>query len=267
MHALAVVAAAVALPGFTPVASAPNGGELLQGTFPGTVRPGYVYLPPDFFAGTRYPVVYLLHGLPGSPLEYVHAVDVAGFADRSIAAGSLKPFIAVMPAAGAAPKYDGEWAGAWARAVVNRIVPWVDQWLPTIAAPSGRVIAGLSAGGFGALDIALRHPQVFGAVESWSGYFTPLRDGPFADAGPATLAANNPTILARGDAPTLRKAHTRFFVSTGPFHSHWIRRGTSQAFAAELRALHLPVVLRVYPDPVGEWANQIDAGLTWAFEN
>ena len=41
--------------------------------------------------------------MPGSPVEYVHAVDVAGFADRSIAAGTLQPFIAVVPAAGDAP--------------------------------------------------------------------------------------------------------------------------------------------------------------------
>jgi enterochelin esterase-like enzyme len=257
----------MALPGFTPLGSAPNGGQLLQGTFPGTVRPGYVYLPPNFDTGTRYPVVYLLHGLPGSPAEYVNAVDVAGFADRGIAAGTLKPFIAVMPAAGPAPKYNGEWAGVWEHAVVDRIVPWVDEWLPTIAAPSGRVIAGLSAGGFGAFDIALRHPQLFGAVESWSGYFTPLHDGPFRDAGPTTLAANNPTILARSEASTLRAAHTRFFVSTGPYHSHWIKRGTTQAFADELRSLRLPVALQVYPDPVGEWQDQVDAGLTWAFEN
>ena len=267
MHALVVLAAAVALPGFTPLANGPDGGQVLQGTFPGTVRPGCVYLPPNFDTATRYPVVYLLHGLPGSPIEYVNAVDVAVFADRGIATGALKPFIAVMPAAGRAPKYDGEWAGVWASAVVDRIVPWVDASLPTIAAPSGRAIAGLSAGGFGAFDIALRHPQLFGAVESWSGYFTPLRDGPFAGADAATLAANNPTLLARSEASTLRAEHTRFFVSTGPHHSHWIRRGTSQAFAAELRTLRLPVALRVYSDPLGEWQDQVDAGLTWAFRS
>jgi enterochelin esterase-like enzyme len=177
----------------------------------------------------------------------------------------MRPFIAVIPAAGPDPTYDGEWAGPWETALVKQIVPWVDANLPTIATPAGRVLAGLSAGGYGAFDIALRHPSLFGAVESWSGYFTPLRDGPFTHADAATLAANNPTLLARTEAAVLRRAGTRFFVSTGPFHSHWIPRGTTQTFARELHGLGLPVELRVYPDRVGEWRDQLDAGLNWAF--
>src|SRR5207245_716859 len=84
---------------------------------------------------------------------------------------TLRPFIAVMPAAGPRRAYNGEWAGAWENGLIDETVPWVDASLPTIATPEGRVIAGLSAGGFGAVDIALRHPGTFGSVESWSGYF------------------------------------------------------------------------------------------------
>src|SRR5205085_1883013 len=82
---------------------------------------------------------------------------------------------------------------------------------PKIASPSGRVIAGLSAGGYGAFDIALHHPNVFGAVESWSGYFTPLHDGPFKHADDATLAANDPSLLAAREARRLRATGIRFF--------------------------------------------------------
>lgn len=263
MPALAALLAAFALPGFTVTSTEPSGGQLLQGDFPGTVRPGYVYLPPSFDPATRYPVVYLLHGMPGSPSEYTNGTELGTFADAEIAAGALRPFIAVIPAAGGRPTYNGEWADRWEAAVVN-IVPWVDANLPTIAAPTGRVLAGLSAGGYGAFDIALRHPSLFGAVESWSGYFTPLRDGPFKHADAATLAAHDPLLLARGEAPVLRRARTRFFVSTGPFHSHWIPRGSTQAFTRELHALGLPVTLRVYRDRVGEWRKQVDAGLKWA---
>ena len=265
MHILAALTAAAVLPGFTPVATEPSGGQLLQGTFSGTARPGYVYLPPDFSPTQRYPVVYLLHGLPGSPSEYTDGTELGTFADAGIAGGTLKPFIAVIPAAGPTPRYAGEWAGEWANAVVHDVVPFVDEHLPTIAAPSGRVIAGLSAGGFGAFDIALRHLGIFGDVESWSGYFTPLDDGPFKGASRAILAANNPTLLAASEAAALRGGGVRFFVSTGPFHSHWIPRGTTQRFAAELRGLRLPTTLRVYPSRAGEWRDQLDAGLDWAF--
>jgi len=129
VHALATIAAIFTLPGFTAVAAEPSGGRLLEGIFPGTARPGYVYLPPRFDPALRYPVVYLLHGMPGSPSEYPGGTSLGTFADASIAGGTLRPFIGVMPAAGTSPRYNGEWAGEWA--------------LPTIAARAGRVIAGL----------------------------------------------------------------------------------------------------------------------------
>jgi enterochelin esterase-like enzyme len=264
MHLLAALVTAVLLPGFSPAAPDPGGGQLLAGTFPGTARPGYVYLPPGFDPADRYPVVYLLHGMPGDPSEYVDAVQLEQFADAGIAAGTLRPFVAVIPAAGPRPRYNGEWAGPWETALVDRIVPWVDAHLPTIAAPSGRVLGGLSAGGFGAVNIALRHPDVFGTVESWSGYFQPLHDGPFKHATRATLAANDPTLLARTDAPWLRRDGTRFFLSTGPFHSHWFTPQETLAFAAELERLRLPVELRTYAVEKGVWREQVDAGLDWA---
>jgi enterochelin esterase-like enzyme len=264
MHLLAALFAAVALPGFTPVAPDPGGGALLAGTFPGTARPGYVYLPPGFDSSQRYPVVYLLHGMPGDPSEFVDSIQLASFADTGIGDGTLRPFIAVMPAAGTRARYDGEWAGPWERALVKRVVPWIDGRLPTIASPAGRIVAGLSAGGFGAVNMALRHPSVFGAAESWSGYFAPLRDGPFKDAGAETLAANDPVLLAPAEAPALRRDGTRFFLSTGPAHSHWIKPASTFAFARELRELRLPVDLQSYAEAKGDWRAQADAGLTWA---
>src|SRR5262249_19964427 len=217
----ASVLASIVLAGFTPVSSGPAGGIVLRGTFPGTVRPGYVYLPPGFTQSSRYPVVYLLHGMPGSPSEYLDGTQLTDFADPAIARGALKPFIAVMPAAGDHHGYNGEWAGRWEDGLVDQTVPWVDAWLPTIPSPGERVIAGLSAGGFGAVDIALRHPGTFGTAESWSGYFSPLHDGPFEDATPAVLAAHDPTEIVRSERRLLQRDRTRFFISSGPSHSHW----------------------------------------------
>ena len=265
MHLLATFASLFALPGFNLVATEPHGGRLLSGRFPRTARPGFVYLPPAFDPHRRYPVAYLLHGMPGSPAEYPVGTGFCAFADAEIASGKMRPFIGVIPAAGTTAQYNGEWAGRWERAIVDGVVPWVDATLPAIRGSHGRVIAGLSAGGYGAVDIALRHPNLFGVVESWSGYFTPLRDGPFREAGRAQLAANDPVQLARRDRRELRSAAVRFFVSTGPAHSHWIRRGSSARFARELRRLGLPTTYRVFSSRKGEWREQLDAGLEWAF--
>jgi enterochelin esterase-like enzyme len=53
-------------------------------------------------------------------------------------------------------------------------VPWTDANLPTVADRAGRILAGLSAGGYAAVDIGLRHPFMFSTLEAWSGYFRPL---------------------------------------------------------------------------------------------
>ena len=115
------------------------------------------------------------------------------------------------------------------------------------------------------MDIGLRHPDVFGAVESWSGYFTPLRDGPFKHASKQVLADNDPVRLARHKAALLRADGTRFFVSTGPFHSHWFRPEQTIEFARELHSLGLPVSYHRYANAKGEWRAQLDTGLEWAF--
>jgi poly(3-hydroxybutyrate) depolymerase len=81
MAKFAAIATALLLPGFSPVTAGPAGGQVLKGTFPGTLRPGYVYLPPGFDELTRYPVVYLLHGMRGSPEEYIAATQLPVFAD------------------------------------------------------------------------------------------------------------------------------------------------------------------------------------------
>jgi enterochelin esterase-like enzyme len=262
--AIAALVAAALLPGFTAVRHGPDGGQVLSGLFPGGERPGYLYLPPRFDPAVRYPVVYLLHGIRGSPQEYLDGTDLAGFADTAITGGRVRPFIAVMPAAGSDRSYNGEWAGLWEQALL-RTVEWTDANLPTIASAEGRVLAGLSAGGFGAMDIGLRRPSLFGAIEAWSGYFQPLHDGPFKHASRQLLAANDPTRLVVSEARQLERRQTRFFVSSGPAHSHWFRPAESIAFARELHSLGLPEELRLFHARKGEWRAQLDAGLIWAF--
>ena len=248
--ALVASVLSIALPGFVPFATGPHGGSILSGTFPGSQRPGFVYL---------------LHGMPGSPSEYLLGTNLPAFADDGISAGRLRPFIAVAPAAGPARKYNGEWAGPWEREIVDDVVPFVDTNLSTDASRDGRVLAGLSAGGFGAVYIALRNPTVFGAVESWSGYFHPLRDGPFKHASNALIAANDPHLLLTQESGLLARLGTRFFLSSGPYHSHWFRPAETRAFAQTLTRLGLPVRTLFYGQARGEWRAQLDAGLTWAF--
>src|SRR6185503_16528768 len=57
----------------------------------------------------------------------------------------------------------------WETFHIEQVVPWIDANLRTVAKRTGRAIAGLSQGGFGALSYAARHPDLFTSVASFSG--------------------------------------------------------------------------------------------------
>jgi enterochelin esterase-like enzyme len=278
MQALTVLAAVAALaaaaapagrtavaglpPSWTPADTGPGGGVVYQGRIPNRFVPSdhrlsAVYLPPGYSAAKRYPVVYLLHGMAGSPSSIWNGLHLAEVADGLIASHEMRPFIAVLPVAG--PTIDpeaGEWAGVWESYVVQNVVPWVDAHLPTVRGPQGRALEGLCAGGFGAVDIGLRHPGVFGTLGSWEGYFAPVfDDGPFVDASAAVLRAHDPVLLVRRDGASLRRSKVRFYLSAGGNHGHVLRAWTV-AFAHELQRLRLAHELWLLPP--------IDRGHFWS---
>jgi enterochelin esterase-like enzyme len=262
------------LAGFTQTDQGLGGGTVWSGRIanrfvPSDVRTTEVYLPPHYSVSRRYPVLYLLHGFWGAPSSFVVSLNLADVADSLIQSGAARPFIAVMPPGGLPvgtkkQRTASEWAGVWEDYVVRTVVPWTDSHLPTERSAAGRTIAGVSAGGFGAVDIALRHLALFSKAESWEGYFTPFRDGPLAHASAAMLAAHDPTLLVRRHAAAVRTHALRFFLSTGGSHGAVKRRWTFE-FAQELKSLRIP--LRLWVQPLGEKGfgrHQLPAALTWA---
>jgi len=159
---------------------------------------------------------------------------------------------------------ESEWAGVWEDFVVRSVVPWVDTHLPTVPTARARAVAGVSAGAYGAVDIALRHVGVFGAAESWEGYFHPFPDGPFKNASRATLAAHDPVLIARKEAVAIRSHGLRFFLSTGGSHGSVKRRWTFE-FGQELRALGIEARMWAQPPGVpGFGRNQLPSALKYA---
>ena len=143
---------------------------------------------------------------------------------------------------------------------MRRVIPWVDA---NLAVSGDRTVAGLSAGGFGAVDVALRHPKLFRRVESWGGYFVPFRDGPLRGATTRQLASHDPTLLVRTEAPSLRRRGVRFFVSSGPGHGKVAQAATIR-FARLLGTLRLQYRLELLREERGAWERQLVDGLLWA---
>jgi enterochelin esterase-like enzyme len=254
------------------VAGGPDGGTVWVGRIPNTEvrwdhRASAVYLPPGYSPDRRYPVIYLLHGLRGSPSGFYDSLRLATIADGLMASNRAQPFIAVMPVGGPIIDPDrGEWAGVWENYLVRDVVPWTDAHLSTVAGPQGRALEGLCAGGFGAVDIGLRHPGVFGTLGSWEGYFSVrFRDGPFVDANAADIAAHDPTLLVRRQALSLRRTGVRFYVSVGGNHAQILRKWTID-FAAELDGLGLPHELWQLRAPRHKdfWRATLPSALTYA---
>jgi enterochelin esterase-like enzyme len=256
---VAAVTAALLLPGWTQIQSGPHGGALWQGRIPGNPTRSLVYLPPDTSRSSSYPLLVVLHGFPGDAWSVGLGLRFARVADDAIAAGRVAPFVAVVPTS---RLHGGEWAGRWERWVVNGVVPWARARLPV---GGGVAIAGLSAGGYGAVDIGLRHPRLFSTLESWSGYFEPFADGPLRDADAASLRAHDPTLLVQREAQLLRRLGTRFYLSSGTRDP--ASRADAVAFAHRLSTLGLAHELRLEPGAHDGrfWRSQLPDALAYAF--
>ncbi|MFN8521671.1 MAG: alpha/beta hydrolase-fold protein [Chloroflexota bacterium] len=134
-------------------------------------RVGYaLYRPPGFDAqsGTRYPVIYWLHGMGGDPRRGDTFVRML---DQAIREGIAPPAIAVLPNGGPAGFYC-DWAdGSWPieTVLVRDLIPHVDATYPTLDTREGRCIEGQSMGGFGAAHLGFRYPDMFGAISISAG--------------------------------------------------------------------------------------------------
>ena len=144
--------------------------------------PYYIYLPPGYddprFAHERYPVVYLLHGSPGGDSDWIDGASANQTADALIRSSTIRPLIIVMPDGSLGdPHHDTQWGNSPVTgervedAIVNDLIPAIDRQYRTLTRPDARGIGGNSSGGYGAINIALHHPDKFGVVFSLSGYF------------------------------------------------------------------------------------------------
>jgi enterochelin esterase-like enzyme len=182
-----------------------------------------VYTPPHYAVeaahGRRFPVIYLLHAPPGRPDGYFLAGAIGVRADALIAEHRIRPLIMVLPY-GKSRRFgnDTEWANAEAGPYMSFVLDVVhdaDRRLATVADRQGRVIAGLSEGGYGALNIALHHLGAFSGAESWSGYFRQTPTQSFTGASRAALRANSPIVEVPRLAPEIRRLGFRAWVYQG----------------------------------------------------
>jgi enterochelin esterase-like enzyme len=211
----------------------------------GRRQPIDVYLPPGYTTHPhrRYPVMYMLHGVPGRPGAFLATVRAGVVEDELVAKHVLRPMILVMPFGSTGSFTDEEWANgvsaysAWETFLARDVVRAIDQRYRTIPSGKARALVGLSEGGYGAFNIGLHHPGEFRVLESWSGYQKADDIGSVFGHRRTLLQANSPALTLGAAAAKLRSSHTYFWFYSGT-DDHY--RAQNAAFARALGTAGLP---------------------------
>jgi S-formylglutathione hydrolase FrmB len=260
-----------------------------------------VYLPPsyDLTPSRRYPVAFYLHGAWGGETDWIEKGHIDRTMDSLVAAG-LPEMILVfpdgddgfyttwnalnnLPACRADrerkepaetycvpwPKYD--------EYIARELVAHVDSTYRTLASREHRAIAGLSMGGYGAITLALRYPDVFAAAASHSGVLSPRYAGPRPYASPTRYASSIDSIRARygpalwgfmepvfgADTAGWRArdpiVYARHVLALGrPRPELFIDVGRDDFLLEQNRAFHADMTALRYPVRYAEWPGKHD---------
>lgn len=187
-----------------------------------------VYLPPNYSKAVRYPVLYMLHGFGGDQTAFFDYLALNRTADRLIAAGAIAPLIIVTPL------YDNSFGvnttveqeansgggsiGRYEDYLIKEMLPYVESRYSTAGAREQRYVGGISMGGFAALYLGLRHPELFSKIGAHSAalwdysakdQFIGQRDWLYAT--PTLRALRDPMLLAT----TAAVRGLRFYLDVG----------------------------------------------------
>lgn len=151
-------------------------GKGLEGNLAGDSadRAVSVYLPPSYLnsKSRRYPVIYFLHGFTDTDEIWMGLVrdwiDMPSIINRTLNQGGARETIVVVP--NAYTRFLGSMysasatTGDWESFIARDLVTFMDGHYRTIPQTASRGLAGHSMGGYGALRIGMKHPEIFSAI-------------------------------------------------------------------------------------------------------
>ena len=133
-----------------------------------------IYLPPSYRTDKHrhYPVVYFLHGFTDSDDKWYgptkHWINLPTVLDKALQTGGNREIIFVTP--NAFTRYQGSMysssvtTGDWEKFITTELVAYIDAHYRTISKATSRGLAGHSMGGYGAMRIGIKHPDVFSSI-------------------------------------------------------------------------------------------------------
>jgi S-formylglutathione hydrolase FrmB len=139
----------------------------LEGVSP--QREVIVFLPHGYYRHPhrRYPVVYALHGFFITAEQWTHEIHVPQTIEGAFARGS-RPMILVLPNShtgyGGSMYSSSVTTGDFQRFIAHDVVTYIDAHYRTLPYRKSRGLVGHSMGGYGAVRIGMKYPQVFGSL-------------------------------------------------------------------------------------------------------
>lgn len=198
-------------------------------------------LPPSYATAPdrRYAVVYFLHGFDESPTAIAAWREVA---EAAMAGGDELIVVALQGTNQLRGGFyvDSDVTGHFETWVVEEAVAAVDARYRTLAVPASRGLAGFSMGGFGAMHLGLRHPEIFQAVFAFAGGF--LAPGELGDA-----------MASWAGDPTFLRAYGAAFAPDPGLASPYARIPAMSSSSADLE------IQRLWYAGFGDWAEKLDA--------
>jgi S-formylglutathione hydrolase FrmB len=219
-----------------------------------------VYLPDGYeSSGLDYPVLYLLHGNGQNRFSWINDGHIRQTTDARIADGDIPPCLIVMPDAGTSWYVDRK--EKMETAVIRDLVIDVEKSWRVRPLRSGRVIIGLSMGGFGAMRFALKYPEMFaGAALLSPAIYNPeppqnsaaRRVGVFGSPDYDAAVWKEYNYPSLWDAYLAKKTPVPMYVNAGDDDAFFIEQEAAQ-FYRLLRNNKQPAELRI-----------VDGGHDWS---
>ena len=128
-----------------------------------------IVFPDDPHIARPWSVFYLLHGLSDDHTIWMRRTSIERYVEGL-------PLAVVMPDGGRGWYTNASEGFAHEDDLIKDVIGLVDRTFPVRPERAGRAIGGLSMGGYGAVKLGLKHPEMFASINSHSGAVGALRD-------------------------------------------------------------------------------------------
>jgi enterochelin esterase-like enzyme len=214
-----------------------------------------------------------MHGSPGRPADWFHAARGDVFGPQLARDGH--PAILVAAQLSRSWTDDPECVDGVKEKieshVFSQVIPTVDRSYRSIAQREQRTFAGMSAGGYCALNLGLRHRDTVATIVDLSGYSVPTHEG-----GTRALFGNDPRVVAEATRRNSPAEYART-LPRSPDTRVWLDTGTADGTVLkEMRALapvlqERGIAVTLHTRPGGHtyrvWTAALAQALPWALSN